>query len=57
MIILKYSKTFDDRTALMILNVEAQILTTIKPHKHIIDYKSQRENSLLLERAQQGSIA
>ncbi len=56
-IILKYSKTSDDRTALTILDLEARILTTIESHKHIINYKSQRENDLLLERAREESIA
>ncbi|KAL9125621.1 MAG: hypothetical protein Q9217_005197 [Psora testacea] len=55
--ILKYPKTPDDKTALAILDLEAQILTTIGPHKHIIGYKGQRKDGLLLERAVRGSIA
>ncbi len=55
--ILKYPKTPGDKIALTILDLEAQILTTIGPHKHIIGYKAQREDGLLLERAQRGSIA
>lgn len=57
MIILKYSKIFDNRTALMILNLEAWILTKIEPHKHIIDYKNQREDDLLLKCTQWELIA
>jgi hypothetical protein len=34
--ILKYPKTAGDETALAALDLEAQILTTIGPHKHII---------------------
>jgi len=55
--ILKYPKTPGDKIALTILDLEAQILTTIGPHKHIIGYKGQREDGLLLERARRGSIA
>ena len=55
--ILKYPKTPGDRTALTILDLEARILTTIGPHKHIVGYKGQREDGLLLERARRGSIA
>ena len=55
--VLKYPKTPGDKTALAILDLEAQILTTIGPHKHIIGYKGQREDGLLLERALRGSIA
>lgn len=55
--ILKYPKSPGDKTALAILDLEAQILTTIGSHKHIIGYKGQREDGLLLERAQHGSIA
>ncbi|KAL8736211.1 MAG: hypothetical protein Q9166_000366 [cf. Caloplaca sp. 2 TL-2023] len=55
--ILKYPKTSGDKTALTILDLEAQILTKIGPHKHIIGYKGQREDGLLLERARRGSIA
>ncbi|KAL8894833.1 MAG: hypothetical protein Q9207_008398 [Kuettlingeria erythrocarpa] len=55
--VLKYPKTPSDKRALEILDVEAQILTTIGPHKHIIGYKGQREDGILLERAQRGSIA
>ena len=55
--ILKYPKTPGDKMALTILDLEAQILTTIGSHKHIIGYKGQREDGLLLERARRGSIA
>ncbi|KAL8798545.1 MAG: hypothetical protein Q9182_006578 [Xanthomendoza sp. 2 TL-2023] len=43
--------------ALEILDLEARILTTIGPHKHIIGYKGPREDGLLLERAQRGTLA
>ena len=56
-IILKYPKTLGDEIALTILDLEAQILTKIGPHKHIIDYKGQREDGLLFKRARRGSIA
>ena len=55
--ILKYPKTPGDKIALTILDLEAQILATIGPHKHIIGYKGQRQDGLLLERARRGSIA
>ena len=55
--ILKYPKTPGDKIALTVLDLEAQILTKIRPHKHIIGYKGQREDGLLLERARRGSIA
>ncbi|KAI4213444.1 MAG: hypothetical protein LQ351_003944 [Letrouitia transgressa] len=55
--ILKYAKTLGDKTALALLDLEAQILTTIGPHRHIVSYKGKREDGLLLERAQHGSIA
>ena len=55
--ILKYPKTPGDETALTALDLEAQILTKIGPHQHIIGYKGQREDGLLLERAVRGSIA
>ncbi|KAK4696948.1 hypothetical protein P7C71_g1056, partial [Lecanoromycetidae sp. Uapishka_2] len=55
--ILKYPKTPGDATALGVLDLEAQILTKIGPHKHIVGYKGQREDGLLLERAWHGSIA
>ncbi|KAL9122456.1 MAG: hypothetical protein Q9187_000985 [Circinaria calcarea] len=54
--ILKYPKAPGDKTALAILGLEAQILTTIGPHKHIIGFKGQREDGLLLERAPHGSV-
>ena len=54
--ILKYPKTPGDKTALSNIDLEAQILTTIGPHKHIIGFKGQREDGLLLERAPRGSI-
>ena len=54
--VLKYPKTPGDRTALAILGLEAQILTTIGPHKHIVGFKGRREDGLLLERALHGSI-
>ena len=37
--ILKCPKTPGDKTALAILNLEAQFLTIIGPHKHIIGFK------------------
>ena len=55
--VLKYPKTPGDKTALAILAIEAQILTTIGPHKHIIGFKGQRDDGLLLERALHGSVA
>lgn len=55
--ILKYPKTPKDEAALMILDLEAQILTKIGPNKHIIGFKGQREDGILLERAGRGSIA
>ena len=55
--VLKYPKTLGDKEALAALDLEAQILKKIGPHKHIIGYKGQREDGLLLERAQRGSIA
>ena len=55
--ILKYPKTSGDQIALTTLGLEAQILTKIGPHKHIIGYKGRREDGLLLERARRGSIA
>lgn len=55
--ILKYRKILGDKTARAILDLEAQILTTIGPHKHIVGYRGQRDDGLLLERAQHGSIA
>ncbi|MCJ1253630.1 hypothetical protein MMC24_001442 [Lignoscripta atroalba] len=55
--ILKYPKTLGDESALAILSLEARILLAIGPHKHIIGFKGQREDGLLLERASLGSIA
>ena len=55
--VLKYPKDPGDKTALAILAIEAQILTTIGPHKHIIGFKGQRDDGLLLERALHGSVA
>ncbi|KAL9046820.1 MAG: hypothetical protein Q9214_000447 [Letrouitia sp. 1 TL-2023] len=55
--ILKYPKEPGDKAALEILDIEAQILRTIGPHKHIIGYKGKREDGLLLERAHCGSVA
>ena len=55
--ILKYPKTPGDTTALATLDIEAQILMSIGSHKYIIGYKGKREDGLLLERAQHGSIA
>ena len=54
--VLKYPETPGDKTALMILDLGAQILRKVESHKHIIDYKSQREDDLTLERARRGSI-
>lgn len=55
--VLKFAKTPGDKTELALFDIEAQILTTIGPHKHIVGYKGKREDGLLLERAQHGSIA
>jgi len=55
--VLKYPKTPGDKAALATLGLEAQILTTIGPHKHIIGFKEERADGLLLERASCGSIA
>lgn len=55
--VLKFPKTQGDKTALAILDLEAQILRTIGPHTHVIGFKGQREDGLLLERALCGSIA
>ncbi len=55
--VFKYPKTPGDEETLAMLAVEAQILTTIGPHKHIIGFKGQRDDGLLLERALHGSIA
>lgn len=55
--IFKYPKAPGDKTALAVLAIEAQILRTIGPHKHIIGFKGQRDDGLLLERALRGSIA
>ena len=55
--ILKFPKTQGDKTALATLDLEAQILRTIGPHTHVIDFKGQREDGLLLERVLYGSIA
>ncbi|KAL8648015.1 MAG: hypothetical protein Q9210_005227 [Variospora velana] len=55
--VLKYPRTPGDKTALATLDLEAQILTTIGPHKHIVGYIGQRDDGLLLERARHGSIA
>ena len=49
--VLKYPKTPGDELALRMLDLEARILKTIGPHKHIIGYKGQRKDGLLLERA------
>ncbi|KAL8939914.1 MAG: hypothetical protein Q9211_002518 [Gyalolechia sp. 1 TL-2023] len=49
--VLKYPKTPGDKTALATLDLEAEILKTIGPHKNI------RDDGLLLERAQYGSMA
>ena len=55
--VLKYPKDAGDETTLDHLDIEAQLLTTIGPHKHIIGYRGKRSDGLLLERAQHGSIA
>ena len=55
--IFKFPTTPGDKAALAILAIEIQILTTIGPHKHIIGFKGQRDDGLLLERALRGSIA
>ncbi len=55
--VLKYPKTPGDKAALRILDLEAQILRKIGPHKYVIGYKGQRDDGLLLERVLRGSIA
>ena len=55
--VLKYPKTPGDEIARSMLQIEAQILTTIGPHKHIIGYKGLRGDGVLLERALNGSVA
>ena len=55
--VLKYPKDPGDKKALAIFSIEAQMLTTIGPHKHIIGLKGQRDDGLLLERALCGSMA
>ena len=55
--VLKYPKTPGDKTALSVLDLEARILTTIGPHKHVIGFKGQRADGLMLERLRRGSLA
>ena len=55
--VFKYPHAVGDEEELAMLAVEAQILTTIGPHKHIIGFKGQRDDGLLLERALHGSMA
>ena len=55
--VLKYPLDAGDETALSRLDVEAQLLTAIGPHKHIVGFKGKRSDGLLLERARHGSIA
>ena len=55
--VLKYAKDPGDSTVLEILRLEARILETIGPHKHVIGFKGQVNGGLLLERACHGSIA
>lgn len=55
--VLKYPHTPDDETALRIPDLEAQILESIRPHRHVIGYKGGKFDGLLLERASCGSIA
>ena len=54
--ILKYSHIPGDEKALASLGLEARILQTIGPHKHIIGFKGLTKDGLLLERAHFGSI-
>ncbi len=55
--VLKYPRTPDDKTALAILRLEARMIESVGPHKHIINLKGQTKDGLLLERAHFGSIA
>jgi serine/threonine protein kinase len=54
--VLKYSHIPGDEKALAILGLEARILQTLGPHKHIIGFKGLTKDGLLLERARFGSI-
>lgn len=54
--ILKYSKNSGDKTALTMLDIEVTILITIESHRHVISFKSDREDDLLLEQAQHRSM-
>ncbi|KAL9104906.1 MAG: hypothetical protein Q9163_000223 [Psora crenata] len=55
--VLKYPQIPGDEEAFALLEMEAEILRTIGPHKHIIGFKGLRKDGLLLERAMGGSIA
>ena len=55
--VLKYPKTPGDTEDITILDVEAQMLSRIGPHKHIIGFKGRKDDGLLLERARHGSIS
>ncbi|MCJ1309785.1 hypothetical protein MMC25_003446 [Agyrium rufum] len=50
--VLKYPRTAGDEETLDLLKTEARIYQAIGSHKHIIGYKGQREDGIMLERAQ-----
>lgn len=54
--ILKYPRTEGDEQTLVFLDAEARMLKAIGPHKHIVGFKGQKENCLLLERVYGGSV-
>jgi serine/threonine protein kinase len=54
--IIKYPRIKGDRQTLDLLTTEAQIYKAIGPHKHVVGFKGQRDERILLERAQ-GSVA
>ncbi|KAL8940144.1 MAG: hypothetical protein Q9211_002418 [Gyalolechia sp. 1 TL-2023] len=54
--ILKYPRTEGDEPTLGFLDAEARMLQAIGPHKHIVGFRGQRENGLLLERIYGGSV-
>lgn len=54
--VLKYPHIPGDKNALANLDLEARILQTIGPHRHIIGFKGQTKHGLLLARAHFGSI-
>jgi serine/threonine protein kinase len=50
--ILKYPRVEGDKQTLDLLNTEAQIYKAVGAHKHILGFKGQRDEGILLERAQ-----